>query len=245
MTVIGTLNFRDWDEGCMKTLGAEIATYVVDGDSRQVYAVDVPGMESSVPLLDNKVPCHFINPEDVYQGFYLPSFNFRQSDMNPSAFERQPWYQWVARGPAKDAEKVVLPDGRVGYTKAENQFRANPMDISYDLIIAARRRNELNLMKMWAFRHFIPPSPMFKVVDSLGEVRQYDAVEMSYSDTSELADIADRMISCTISFTVRAEIDLYDEREYPAMLAANVTYHKFNPGEIDPDDPMASIQGTG
>jgi hypothetical protein len=228
----------------MLTLGAEIANYVVDGYTRQVYAADVPGLDSGVPLLNNKVPCHFINPEDVFQGFFLPSFNFRESNMDPSAFGRQPWYQWVARGPAKDAQEVVLSDGRKGWTKYENQFRANPMDFSYDLIIAARRKNELNLMKMYAFRHFIPPCPIFKVVDSLGEVRQYDAVEMSYSDTSELADIADRMISCTISFTVRGEIDLYDERVYPAMLAANVTYHKFDPGEINPEEPLGEAAET-
>ncbi len=63
---------------------------------------------------------------------------------------------------------------------------------------------------------FIPPWFVFKVVDSLGDVRHYDARDVSISNVSELVDIADRMVGYTISFTARAEIDIYDERIYPA-----------------------------
>lgn len=228
MTVLGTVDFRDWDEGCMETLGAEIVYYTVDGDQRAVYACEVPGLDSGHSLLGGKVPCHFSNPEDAYQPYVLPCFEFRQNDLNP-AFDRHPWYQWVARMPAKNARKVILSDGTVGYTSYENQWRATQFDMTYDCRVLARRKQEVVLMLRYALRHFIPPWFIFKVVDSKGDVREYDAGEMSISNTSELADIADRTTGWTISFTVRGEIDLHDERVYPAMLEPSVTYSRFNP----------------
>jgi hypothetical protein len=228
MTILGTLDLRDWDTGCMKTLGAEVHHYTVDGDSRAIYVADVQGVKSGLDNLDDKVPCFFDTPEDVYQEFVLPCFVFKRNDMTP-AFDRHPWYMWVARAPAKGANKIVLPDGRVGYDQYENQWRATQFDITYDCVIYARRQQESVLMLAYALRHFIPPWFVFKVVDSLGDVREYDAGEMSISNTSELADIADRTVGWTIAFTVRAEIDLHDTREYPAMVDPTITYARFKP----------------
>lgn len=228
MTVIGTLTFRDWDEGCMKTLGAEITQYTVDGDQRNVYAVDVPGLNSGISQLDGKVPCQFRNPEDVFGSYVLPCFQFFQSDMQ-TAHDRQPYYQVVARGPAKDAQKVTLSDGRVGYTKYENQMRANPFDFSYDLNVLARRKQELYPMLTYALKRFVPPFFKFKVVDSLGDVREYDAGDVTVSNASELVDLAERTIGYTISYLVRAEVDLGESRTETAMLEPNVTYSVFNP----------------
>jgi hypothetical protein len=228
MTIIGTLDLRAWDAGCMKTLGAEIATYVVDGESRAIYVVEVPSVQSGLSQFNQRVPVFFDTPEDVYQEFVLPCFVFKRNDMTP-AFDRQPWYGWVARAPAKGARKIVLENGRVGYDRYDNQWRATPFDITYDCVIYARRQQESVMMLMYALRHFIPPWFIFKVVDSLGDVREYDAGEMSISNTSELADIADRTVGWTIAFTVRGEIDLHDIREYPAMLEPDVTYARFKP----------------
>ena len=231
MTVIGTVNLRDWDEGVMKTLGAEIANYDVDGETRAIYACDVPYLESGFSDIDDKVPCQFQDPEDVYQPFHLPCFQFRENDMTP-AFDRQPWYTWVARGPSKDAIKITLDDGTVGYSKYDNQWRATPFDITYECLVLARRRQEALLMLHYALRHFIPPWFIFKVVDSMGDVREYDAGELTISNTSELADIAERTVSYSISFTVRAEVDIHDDRVYPAVVAVNATYEKFTPAQI-------------
>jgi hypothetical protein len=232
MTILGTLTLRDWDEGCMKTLGAEIETYQVDGDTRQIYACEVPGLQSGFSNINNKVPCQFQDPEDVFQFYRLPCFQFRRNDMSP-AFDRQPWYMWVARGPTKTAEKVILEDGTEGYTEYENQWRPTPFDITYDLMILARRQQEQLLMLHYALRHFIPPWFIFKVIDSKGDVREYDAGEMSISNTSELADIAERTVSSTISFTVRAAIDLHDDRVFPAVIERpHVTYAQYQPSEI-------------
>ena len=231
MTILGTLNFRDWDAGAMKTIGAEIEHYNVDGETRAIYACEVPYLESGFADIDNKVPCQFQDPEDVYQPYHLPCFQFRQNDMSP-AFDRQPWYTWVARAPSKDATKITLADGTVGYSKYDRQWRGTPFDITYECLVLARRRQEALLMLQYALRHFIPPWFIFKVVDSMGDVREYDAGEVSISNTSELADIAERTVSYSISFTVRAEVDLHDDRSSPAMTAANVTYEKFTPAQI-------------
>ncbi len=229
MTIVGRVGIRDWDTGAMLTLGGELTSYVVDGDTRQIYTAEVPQVDSGLPFLGGKIPLYFSTPEDVYQEYYLPNFSFRRNDMSPN-FERQPWYQWVARAPAKGAEKITLPDGREGYDRYANQFRATPFDITYDVVIAARRQQESVWMLEWALRHFIPPWFTFRVIDSLGDVRNYDAGEMSFSDTSELADIADRTVGWTISFTVRGEIDIHDDREYPAVVAPPIaTYAQYNP----------------
>lgn len=230
MSILGTVNLRDWDEGCFKTLDAEIAHYQVDGDTRAIYACDVPYLESGFTDIDNKVPCQFQDPEDVYQLFRLPCFQFRQNDLTP-AFDRRSWYGWVARAPARDATKIVLADGRVGYDKYDNQWRATQFDITYDCMVLARRRQEALLMLNYVLRRFIPPWFIFKVVDSKGDVRQYDAGEVTISNTSELADIAERTVSYTISFTVRAEVDLHDDRTLPSMIDSHVTYAKFTPSE--------------
>lgn len=228
MTILGTLDIRDWDTGAILTLGGELSQYVVDGETRQVYTVAVPGVDSGLTHLNNRVPLMYKSPEDPYQDFILPSFMFKRNDMAP-AFERQPWYQWVARAPSKGAKKIILPDGREGYDRYDNQFRATPFDISYDVTLMARRQQDSVHMIKYALRHFIPPWFAFKVVDSLGDVRHYDAGEVTFSDNSELIDIEDRMVGWNISFTVRGEIDIHDDREYPAVLAPTATYSQYRP----------------
>ncbi len=228
MTIIGTVSLRDWDTGVPLTLEAEIATYPVDGEDRPIYVIRIPGVDSELAHLGGRVPVLFHTPEDAYQDFLLPCITIKRNDMTP-AFDRHPWYTWVARGPAKGAKVVVLPDGRRGYDRYENQWRATQFDITYDVQVMARRQQESNLMLQYVLRHFLPPSFIFKVVDSMGDVREYDAVDVSVSETSELADIADRTVGWTISFTVRAEIDLHDPVEAPAVLGVDVTYARYRP----------------
>lgn len=231
MTLLGTIGLRDWDEGCLKTLGAEVVTYQVDGSTRGIYACSVPRVDSGFSELNGMIPCQFQDAEDVYQFFRLPCFQFRQNDLSP-AFDRQPWYTWVARGPSKDAEEVTLSDGTTGYTKYDNQWRATPFDITYDLMVLGRRKIETTRMLDYALKKFIPPWFIFKVVDSKEELREYDAGEITVSNTSELVDIAERVVSYTISFTVRAEVDLHEDREYPAFVDPEIVYNKFVPSQI-------------
>lgn len=217
MTVLGAVDIRAFDVGCYLTLGAELIEFTIDGDVRRQYVVDIPQINSDIPRFQNKIPVFFDSPEDPYQDFILPSFCFKQNDYTP-AFERQPYTGVVARGPAKDAEKIILPDGREGWSKYETQFRGDPYDMTYDLSIYARRKMELNYMVQYVMKMMKPPWFAFKVIDSLGDVRHYDAGEMTFSNTSELADIANRTQSWVVTFTVRGEIDTFETEESPAML---------------------------
>ena len=226
MTVVGTMGIREWDEGCMITLGAERTPYVVDGETRYLYTVDLTAdIDSGLREFGGKIPCYFQEPEEVYQPYRVPAFVFKRNDMTP-AFDRHAWYQFVARAPAKGATKITLPDGRVGYDRYDNQWRATQFDMAYDCIVNARRQQESLIMLQYALKHFIPPWFVFKVVDSLGDVREYDAGEMSVSNQSELADIADRTIAWGITFTVRGEVDLHADRTYPAAQAVDLTIDK-------------------
>jgi hypothetical protein len=227
VTILGTLKLRDWDTGAMTTLGGEVTNYVVDSDTRSIYAAAVPGLDSGLSQLGGRVPFYFDNPEDVYQEVRLPNFTFRRSELIP-AFDRQPWYQWVARRQAKGSNEVIV-NGERGYDRYANQWRANPFDIMYDVTLSARRQQDSMLMLDYALRHYLPPWFTFGVVDSLGDVRHYDAGDMTISNTSELVDMADRTIGWTIAFTVRAEIDLVEDEEHPAVTQIDVAYERYNP----------------
>lgn len=231
MTILGTVGLRDWDEGCMKTLGAEIVYYEEYGDTRGIYACSVPGLDSGFSDINGMVPCQFQDPEDVYQRFRLPCFQFKRNDLTP-AFDRKPWYGWSARAPSKDAIQITLPDGTIGYNKYDNQWRANPFDIQYDCMLMARRTQDMYLMLQYALRHFIPPWFIFKIVDSKGSVREYDAGDLSFSNITDLIDIAERMVGYSISFTVRGEIDIHDDMEETAMISHVETYARYTPEYI-------------
>lgn len=219
-TVIGTVGPRDFDRGVVTTLGGEVVLFQVDGETRGIYAVAVDGVKSKISYVNDKVPIFFMFPEDVYQEFKKPSFVVRKGEMTP-AFDRQEYFSWVARGPAAGAKLVTLPSGDKGYDKVVSQWRGNPFDITYDVQILGRLREEAECMLMHALRIFLPPSWPIRVVDSLGEVREYDAVELGVSDTSELADVADRTCGYTLSFVVRGEIDLVNPVESKTFLGAS------------------------
>lgn len=217
MTVIGTLDIRDWDNGCMLTIGAFLVNYTVDDSVRSQYVIDVPKVDSGIERYGYKVPVFFDSPSDPYQDYVLPSLVFKQTSIAP-AFERQPYTGVVASGPSQDAEPIYHGGQIVAYTKRVLQLRADPYDISYDLEILGRLRHERNLILSHVIKIMRPPSFNFKVIDSIGDLRLYDTWDVSISDTSELADIADRTIGSTISFLVRAEIDTFDDVVYSVMV---------------------------
>ena len=216
MTVIGILSLRDWDLGCYLTLDAELIQYTIDGGSRAQYVVDVSGISNDISIYQGKIPVFFDTPEDPYQSYILPAFVFRQNDF-PPAWDRHPYVGMVAREGSKGATEIVTSEGREGWSSYDNQARADQYDISYDLNILARRKQELNLMIAHVSRIMRPPWFVFKVIDSLSDIRHYDGGDMSFSNTSELADIADRTQSYTVSFTVRGEIDTFEDIVSPAM----------------------------
>lgn len=237
-SLIGTLSFRDWDEGCVRRLNGELFQYEVDGAQRGIYAARVPGVNSGLREVEGAVPIKFLNPEDVFSHYRLPLFAFRLNSMSPG-FDRKAWYGISCRAPAPDAKKIVLPSGKEGYDKYRQQWRPVPFAFSYDLMVMARLRNESMLMLTYALRNIRPPGFVFRVVDSKGDVREYDAGEVEVSNTSELADIADRTIAWTISFTAYGEVDLEDCMDYTAFtgVSALTAAQKIELG-LDPNDPL-------
>ena len=230
MTILGTVGLRDFDLGVAMLLAPDTVTFPVDGATESAYAVAVPGLDTELTIYGNRVPVHFANPEDVFQPAILPVYRIARADLTP-AFDRQPWYNLVAVAPAASARPVLLPDGTRGYTGYEEQWRADPWDITYDISVLGRRQEDAGRMLLHLMRCCKPPSFAVPVVDSTGDTRHYDAVDIGISEASALADVADRVVGWTMSFTVRAEIDTYDAVTGTAWTGAS---------SLDPKDPLYS-----
>lgn len=193
----------------IESLGAELISFEIDGATRQAYAITVDGLTTTVPYYAPKVPIFFSTPEDVFQPYKLPCVVIRRNDLVP-AYDRAPYYGYQ-RVPAPDAKLVkVNIGGKIveGYNKYVTRVLPTPFNISYDVQVYARTQNTGIPLLTRVLQSCRPPYFSVEVFDSLGERRLYDAGEVAVSSASELADIADRTISWTISFDVRGELDL-------------------------------------
>lgn len=207
--MFGTVELRSFDQGMVDTLGGELVSGEVDGSTRQWYCVDIPGVDSKLDYLEGKVPILVAFPEDVYQLYTLPSITVVRNDLNP-AFDRASWWGKSGRAPAEGATPITLPSGESGYSHYETQLNGVPFDITYDVHLRGRRQAEALPLLLYVLKRFRPPWFSLRVVDSEGEIRFYDAGDISIGSGSELADIADRTIAFLLSLTVRAELDLDD-----------------------------------
>lgn len=213
MATLSTIHLRAFDLGLIETLGAELLNYVVDGENRQVYARPFAGVTTNIPGLNGSVPFFYALPEDVYQAFVVPCVLLRRTAIAP-AFDRAPWYGYERAPDVTAVPRIVTkPNGEVitGYDKYAEKPVSTPMNISYDVQIMARTQADfLNIFQdlMMIMR---PPFFTMGAVDSLGELRLYDAGPVAISEGSEITAIVDRTISSTISFDVQGEIDLRTE----------------------------------
>lgn len=212
MPVIPTIGFEAYDLAVIQALKPEMVDIVLPEGPRKAFAVSVPGVQTNVELYAPRVPVFFATPEDVNQTYRLPNFLIRRRDPVP-AFDRAPFYG-TCRVPAPDAKPVtVIINGKPvqGWDKYVTKFAATPMNIGYDVQVSARtQRVGLQLLR-YALSAMRPPYFTVGAIDSSGTERYYDAGEVSIADNSELADIANRTISWTISFDVRGEVDLAAE----------------------------------
>lgn len=212
MPSIGTIGLRAFDQGIVETLGAQLYPMEVDGTSRDVYAVDMPGVTSTVEGYGGKIPVFFALPEDVYQTYKLPCFVIRRNDLAP-AFDRSPWYGYQ-RTWSEDANELIVKHPTIrgaykqGYDKYITQRDPYPFNISYDIQVMARRQTNGIRMLTRALQTCRPPFFTMACYDSIGDKRLYDSGEVAVSSASELADVADRTIAWTISFEIRGELDL-------------------------------------
>ena len=226
-TNFSSVGIRDFDLGVMQAFGGELVSYAVDGSTRQAYAVAVRDLTTDLTGLGGRVPIYWGAPDDAYQPFLLPSFVITRNNLEV-AYSRAPWYGGQ-RGPLPGANPVVLATGERGYDRYEQKWNAHPFDFSYDVKGFARLRTDATRMMMQVLRSCRPPWFALSVVDSVGETRLYDTGDMNISDTSELSDIAHRTASWTVSWTVRAEVDLCDAESFAPMRGVDLTMYNYSP----------------
>ena len=229
---IGIISLRDFDRGIVEyTLQGELIDIVEDQSTRQAYAVKVRDLTTNIDQFQGKVPIYFAFPEDVYSEWKLPCFVVRRNDMQPN-FQRTPWWGYQ-RAPTTNAKKIYAvnpmnPNQFVqGWSEYVDRRLPFPFDISYDIVVMARRQVTGLAMLQHALEICTPPYFSMACYDSVGDRRLYDSGEVQVSNTSELSDVSDRTIAWQITFEVRGELDLrgdFESREgvdlvtqYPAV----------------------------
>lgn len=191
----------------------------VSEGTRQHYVATVQGVVEAPPKFSGgdptapNVPIFFSFPEDSFQPFMLPCFVVKRGDLTPN-FSRMPVLGQY-RFPTCSATDVYAPlaNGEIahGYSEYTTRPFELPYDISYEISIKARIMADGLAMLQYALKRMRPPWFSVVVVDSIGDERYYDAGDINIADNSDIADIADRTIAWTMSFTVRADLDLLDD----------------------------------
>lgn len=230
MTVLGTVDLRAFNTGVIALLEPEEFQLTLDNATSGFLAVRVPNVDSGYPNIEGCVPIYYINTEDVFAPQRIPCIRIAQPDMTP-AFDRQPYYEQAARAPAPGATEIILPDGRRGWSSYETQWRADPYDLTYDITVLGRRREDAQHILNYVLKRTRIPWFPVPVFDTIGDRRYYDGGDLGVSDISEIADIADRVIGWTVSFTVRAELDFDDTTVDQAFIGAS---------GLDPHSPWYS-----
>jgi len=213
----GTVFLRDYDEGLVRTMGAELIEVELDGEMVQDYAIMIDGV-TGPDMYGGAIPVIWQNPEDIYQPGLLPHVNVSRSAVTPAM---QRWFPGghEYRTPAAAAQTVTSGTGVQGPSMLEFKQWAYPYDISYDIHIRARLRAQADKMlrqigsKFWAYGQIY-------LRDSEGAERGYYAFQESVDTLDEVVDIADRMLGWTISLRCEAELDFNDP--YIAKTSPNV-----------------------
>lgn len=257
----GTVCLQDFDRGVVVTAGGQLVDVEVDGDVRQMYALECPGLREypdqdnmpeqlrQIPFLpDGFVPVFFAHPEDSFQSYILPCLVVRRSSLIPN-FERAPWWGFQ-RKPSCDANPVTVQIGHNEFVEGFDAYKVKwnpiPFDITYEVQVLARLQLDALPLLKCVLRRFRPPWWSIAVLDDQECRRLYDAGDLSISDISELVDVEDRTIGWNLSFTLRGELDLDDAVEYkneegaPAGIVTvlpEITFHPpFVPPPVVPPD---------
>jgi len=220
MATLYTIDLRAFDKGVFETLGASLADYTVDGETRKVYGREFPGLQTNIDGMGGRVPYFFAMPEDVYQSFVLPCVLIRRTSMT-TAFERSPYFGYE-RVPDVNANPITVtrPDGTVlqGFDKYAQKITSTPMNIGYDVQIFARTQRDFLIIFQNLMMGMRPPFFTFGAVDTGNCRRLYDAGPVTIADSSELSEVGDRTMSATISFEVQGEIDYrYENNSLPPL----------------------------
>ena len=239
----GKVGLRNFDEGVVVTLGAEI--FNVD-TSRANYFIPKEALAPVEPAPGLPgIPVTFSHPEDIWERYRQPVIVIRRDDISP-AMSR--WHPGMVtyRAPAKGAKlvTVVLGSGLLtaptvtNWDKWEEKQQATPFDITYTISILARHRgrgplpsrgsprgftgaagsprNQVNLILDYCLRRFAPYSQIF-VNDSQGDVRPYFTFMEAISHLDEVPEVTERVLGFALTLRVEAELDLGDPETFEAV----------------------------
>lgn len=234
---VGQVGLRNFDEGIVKTLRAEVSDgnyFIMD---EGLFAVDPPPGQPGVPVT-------FAFPDDNYEHWRFPVIVIRRDDLSPAMNRWHPGMT-TSRGPAQGAQplEVTIPTGGLtstvaqGFDRYEVAQQATPFDITYTISIMARYRGQGNKQQVgqavtgaaspktqanrvldYVLRIY-PPYGAVWVQDSLGDWRTYSAFMEATSHLDQVSEVADRMIGFAVTVRVEAELDLADPKVQTAVRA--------------------------
>lgn len=216
----GTVFIEDFDTGLVTTFGAVLKTITLDSEEVQDYAVQIPGV-TGPDEYDGLVPVIFQEPEDVYQTGYLPHISISRSAITPAMTRWHPGGR-AYQVPAKVAQMVEAQNGQIGPTLNELKGYALPFDITYDLHMRARLRQQANNMLRFLGKYYWAYSNLY-FIDNEGDERGYVAYQESIDNLDELVEFSDRTLGFTMSLRIEGELDFSDPIVVPTMRAAGIS----------------------
>jgi hypothetical protein len=102
----------------------------------------------------------------------------------------------------------------------EEQQQAVPFDLTYTLQVEARYHahllNQANSLLKYILRVYTPYCRVL-VLDSLKDVRSYDAFMEGVSNLDEALDVSERKFGFAVTLRVKAELDLADPEVHRAV----------------------------
>jgi hypothetical protein len=232
----GFVGLRNFDEGVVRTLGAEVMRADESGHRNYFIATEKIGPVQPAPGLPG-IPITFSHPEDIWARYKQPVIVIRRDDIAPAMNRWHPGMT-TARYPSTGANPLQTsygngPDAPVlsGYDSYDTKQQAVPFDITYTISILARyrgrgpdlRRNvpegfdgapgsprtQCNSILDYILRIYAPYSQV-TVLDSLGDPRLYSTFMEAISHLDEVPEVTERVLGFALTLRVEAELDLKD-----------------------------------
>lgn len=226
----GTVGLRNFDEGVVLTLGAELS------EEFQNYYIPTSRVAPLLPPPELPgIPVTFSHPEDLFERYRIPAIIVRRDDIAPAS---QRWHpsMHVARVPMEGANSIEVrrgdplnPTVYSGFDKYVAQPQAFPFDITYTLSLVARHRghgpaesrekraptaggspiSQVNTLLDYALKIYNPFSHVV-VIDSMGDYRPYFSFVDAVSQIDEVPEVTERVLGFALTLRVEAELDLND-----------------------------------
>jgi len=185
------------------------------------------------PADDQNATIIYKNPEPTLQWHQFPRVMISRDSVN-IALER--WHPITQEYmlPAPGTQIVSVPgdlpqETRIGPATREAKEQAWPFDITYTIEVWHRYANWAQAMIFRVMKSF-PPYGKMKLLDSLNEVRTYDAfAEGGVTDLTEALSMTDRGAGLSWTVRVTGELDLADQVNLETVRQVNATLFRLHP----------------